>query len=972
MDCKVSVSVRVRPKLENVHAHRTQEERYALECCTRLSDTTICLSEQKGKDTKSHVFCFDNVYDKDNTQEDVYEDTALELVDAALQGHFATILAYGQTGSGKTFTVLGAVRSNPLGDDILIPETGLLLRAFKDLIAFRDKQRKKVHMTFTLSVIEIYCDDTRDLLGDNADAKLKVVLHDVNMYIPDLRTCEIKTIADVMKWYKVAMSRRVSRATQCNDQSSRSHAIFTIDIFQQEITAENPTPVPLPELLAAKDAAMQSTQGQYAGLYTLNFPMPKPGPAVVFSKIVLADLAGSEKAKKSESKGQAFEEMVKINASLTSLGNVVHSLYTQAKHIPYRDSKLTILLRSAFASSNSRVALVANVSPTNITFEETLSTLYFANKVKQMKVAANSALDIKLENEYLMTLKYSEEIASDMRIAAELHDFRPRIRATPSCGLVVAPFFTSKRAGSMTPQVKAQREAGIAKCAQTWSRQVQQLQEDRRKRRDKELQDIFKQHKASEVEAFHRLVKERHEKIALEDRDMEENRRGTAEDEKEYKEEIQKTEKLDYAAQEAKLVQRQKELTAKLSEACARLQTLETENKGKIAAFRKENESVEKEWEDFEEQCHRRDKRFNEDKRFFEACTSHRRAQSDYYAFKGSNVKLFESTLKLKIQSERTEALLWMRGVVLDIVHKSCVKSDITTGRPSGASATKADGGPMAGSLTRSNSIVSAQSFQRRRGTSVYDSPTIMSDIIAYLQAGSTVFKYGKSGIPRYRHMFISPRLQANKQVEYVIQWESSNNVTEADRAAGKGIEVSMIKDIILGQTTKVFKRARERCVDDSQHTNYYLSFSILYIKKQSQRSLNIIVEAVPEFEAWVLGLSHLARKTPVWGEAMQVDPKEALQLSEPEFTMCRLSHVRPAVYLQIKDQLKNKRRELTRGELRTLLPVDFFRASAMWEMLVKQGVLSETASTLMPPPSASRSASRSTTPVAPPTPVSK
>ena len=146
---------------------------------------------------------------------------------------------------------------------------------------------------------------------------------------------------------------------------------------------------------------------------------------------MLTDLAGSERVKRSGVEGKAMQEAQAINKSLSALGNVVNGLYMESKHIPYRDSKLTRLLRRSFVDPGSRILLITNLSPTGNSFGESLSSLRFADRVKGLKAAAISAGDVVAEQEFLERLRVSEQIAADVRIAQGATEYkiqRPRTR----------------------------------------------------------------------------------------------------------------------------------------------------------------------------------------------------------------------------------------------------------------------------------------------------------------------------------------------------------------------------------------------------------------------------------------------------------------------------------------------------------------------------------------------------------------
>ena len=466
---KVFVAVRVRPKLDSAMNATHAAERYHPEAATRIGEDGLRITEgpAKGKDSKTNMFTFDAVFDKDSSQDEVYEATTLELVDRVLCGCNATVITYGQTGSGKTFTVLGAVNTNPLMHDVVVPETGLFLRAIRDMLHYRDKHADTHNVAITLSVVEVYLDTVRDLLGRDATAAIRLSVDNDTVTIPDLTVKTIGSLRDAVAVYKAATARRVSRATDSNDTSSRSHALFIVDFYQQAVSQAGDDATSVDEFIAARDKALtkpglalQAAQalaatfppGSVASQLppgSLVFPvMTKGRPPASCGRLVLTDLAGSEKMKTVNAKGDALEEMKKINGSLTCLGNVVHALFEGAKHVPYRDTKLTLILRNSFASPDARVCLIANVSPTALSFDETLSTLFFANKVKAMKAPVAGGGDaLKLESDTLALLRTVDELAGDLRIvrAAQPDDLPPTL---PACRLYARDGATPGRAST--------------------------------------------------------------------------------------------------------------------------------------------------------------------------------------------------------------------------------------------------------------------------------------------------------------------------------------------------------------------------------------------------------------------------------------------------------------------------------------------------------------------------------------------
>lgn len=438
MSKRINVSIRVRPVLKNSSASAThQAEKFELMAVKKMGDGGILVEEQKpGQVCRSQQYTFDSVFDGDTTQLDLYEEGVIDLVDGALIGHSATVIAYGQTGSGKTHTMLGEVKPNPLEDDLLTPNSGVLLRILSDLLEFKARKSKNTHVVIGLSCVEIYQEKIRDLFGgkdleaDPPEIKCQIIGETVLM--PGLILTEVSSMMSVFNELQMAIGRRQSRATDSNATSSRSHCIFQIDILQQ--SHRSPLPPTLDAIQAhfqrvAKTSSSASGHSKAAAsplggadgggekdFAGITFKVPGNKEPVKFSRILVCDLAGSEKTDKSNVTGLGFKEATAINTSLTALGNVVHSLYHGASHIKYRDSNLTSLLMPAFAQDTSRVLLLAHCSPTQLTYDESISTLNFANKVKAAKVSSSMSEVDNFIPEFLESLKVHDAYTADLRI----------------------------------------------------------------------------------------------------------------------------------------------------------------------------------------------------------------------------------------------------------------------------------------------------------------------------------------------------------------------------------------------------------------------------------------------------------------------------------------------------------------------------------------------------------------------------
>jgi kinesin family protein 18/19 len=287
--------------------------------------------------TRERHYDFDHVFGPKSTQEEVYETVAKPLVDVVLSGFNATVFAYGQTGSGKTHTMLGSEDS-----------PGIMCRTLDDLFQFSCKST-----TFTVSFIELYNEEIRDLLnpgavsgsGPGLDLREDPVRGPQVAGVKEVRT---NTTAAVMQLVAKGNSRRRTEGTAANPVSSRSHAVLQVICEQM-----------------GKDGG-----GRGNGLMKC-------------SKLSLIDLAGSERAAKTENRGQRLVEGAKINRSLLALGNCINALGKKGMYVNYRDSRLTRLLKDSLGG-NTRTAMIAHCSPSASSFEETLNTLKYAHRARSI------------------------------------------------------------------------------------------------------------------------------------------------------------------------------------------------------------------------------------------------------------------------------------------------------------------------------------------------------------------------------------------------------------------------------------------------------------------------------------------------------------------------------------------------------------------------------------------------------------
>jgi kinesin family protein 5 len=288
-----------------------------------------------------------------------------------LEGFNGTVLAYGQTSSGKTYTMQGP--------DILdAQQQGIIPRMVKTVFEKIDGASEDIEFTVKISMIEIYMEKIKDLL-DPTKTNLKVHEDkDKGLYIADVKETYVGEDLEIFEVMKVGNENRAIGATDMNKQSSRSHSIFIMTITQRN----------------SSDFSTKT------------------------GKLYLVDLAGSEKVGKTGAKGQTLDEAKTINKSLTALGLVINAL-TDGKslHVPYRDSKLTRVLQESLGG-NSKTCLIITCSPSLFNEAETISTLRFGKRAKQIKNKPKINKEMSFSEMKQMLERVEKELAEkDLRIA---------------------------------------------------------------------------------------------------------------------------------------------------------------------------------------------------------------------------------------------------------------------------------------------------------------------------------------------------------------------------------------------------------------------------------------------------------------------------------------------------------------------------------------------------------------------------
>ncbi|XP_019816362.2 kinesin-like protein KIF21A isoform X10 [Bos indicus] len=366
-ESSVRVAVRIRPQLAK----------------ERIEGCHICTSVTPGEPQvflgKDKAFTFDYVFDIDSQQEQIYIQCIEKLIEGCFEGYNATVFAYGQTGAGKTYTMGTGFDVN-----IIEEEQGIISRAVKHL--FKSIEEKK-HTSIknglpppdfkvNAQFLELYNEEVLDLFDTtrDIDAKTKksnIRIHEDSaggIYTVGVTTRTVNTESEMMQCLKLGALSRTTASTQMNVQSSRSHAIFTIHLCQTRMCPQIDAEI-------ATDNKVISESSQMNEFETLT------------AKFHFVDLAGSERLKRTGATGERAKEGISINCGLLALGNVISALGDKSKratHVPYRDSKLTRLLQDSLGG-NSQTIMIACVSPSDRDFMETLNTLKYANRARNIK-----------------------------------------------------------------------------------------------------------------------------------------------------------------------------------------------------------------------------------------------------------------------------------------------------------------------------------------------------------------------------------------------------------------------------------------------------------------------------------------------------------------------------------------------------------------------------------------------------------
>ncbi|XP_056895773.1 kinesin-like protein KIF1B isoform X19 [Takifugu flavidus] len=410
----VKVAVRVRP-------FNSREMNMEAKCIIHMQGNSTTIANPKAPKEPAKNFSFDYSYWSHTTTEDpnfasqnrVYNDIGKEMLQHAFEGYNVCIFAYGQTGAGKSYTMMGKQEEG---------QEGIIPMLCEDLFEKINGETNKEGLSYSVEVsyMEIYCERVRDLLNPKNKGNLRVREHPLmGPYVEDLSKLAVTSYTDIADLMDAGNKARTVAATNMNETSSRSHAVFTIVFTQKKHDSET-------------DLSTEKV-----------------------SKISLVDLAGSERADSTGAKGTRLKEGANINKSLTTLGKVISALAEVSKKkkktdfIPYRDSVLTWLLRENLGG-NSRTAMVAALSPADVNYDETLSTLRYADRAKNIK--CNAVINEDPNNKLVRDLKDEVSRLKELLRAQGLGD----ILDTPLGSLTASP-----SSGSLSSQVGLQSVTSI-------------------------------------------------------------------------------------------------------------------------------------------------------------------------------------------------------------------------------------------------------------------------------------------------------------------------------------------------------------------------------------------------------------------------------------------------------------------------------------------------------------------------------
>lgn len=365
---------------------------------------THCMSNNNARAVgrvREHRFVFDRLFDETAAQEDVYSNTTRPLLGSVLDGYNATVFAYGATGCGKTHTISG----NPQAPGIIFLTMKELFDRISDL-----KDTRTIDVS--LSYLEIYNETIKDLL-EPSDKRLTLREDsDHRIIVSNLSTHKPENVEAVMDMILHGNKNRTVSPTEANETSSRSHAVLQINVVQKNRTAS------LTE-------------------------------AHTFATLSIIDLAGSERASATKNRGDRLIEGANINKSLLALGNCINALCDPRRrnHVPYRDSKLTRLLKFSLGG-NCKTVMIVCISPSSRHYDETLNTLKYADRAKKIKTKV-------IRNEHNLNRHVGSYLKMITEQKAEIEELRKRESRAVSQALSQAKRVNDRALESLSEAIRS-------------------------------------------------------------------------------------------------------------------------------------------------------------------------------------------------------------------------------------------------------------------------------------------------------------------------------------------------------------------------------------------------------------------------------------------------------------------------------------------------------------------------------------
>lgn len=431
----VKVAVRCRPLSQK---EKDKSEQQIVQVDNKYSEISISNPSKPGEAKR---FTFDFTYSPNCSQKDLYDQCAFDLVESVIQGYNGTIFAYGQTGTGKTHTMIGLKTEE---------DKGIIPRTFEHIFKII-QSTENTDFLVSCSMLEIYNEEIRDLLSSNTKKKLKLgEKQGEGFFAKDLSLIDMHSSAECLKMLNMGSSKRTTIDTNMNDTSSRSHCIFTLVIETSRY---------------CEDGRKDIRRG----------------------KLNLVDLAGSERQKKTGATGQTLIEGTNINLSLIYLGKVISSLVNGEKHIPYRDSNLTKLLQDSLGG-NTKTIMIANIGPAQSNFDESMSTLRYANQAKNIKCKPKINQDPK-----------------DAKLR-EIQDEISKLKETLA--------LLMKRDGNI--DLSKLNNLGIKEMTEEINNRLKDEYAKEKEKYNKKLNDIYESKKITEKERETLLIKHKEEEQKLE------------------------------------------------------------------------------------------------------------------------------------------------------------------------------------------------------------------------------------------------------------------------------------------------------------------------------------------------------------------------------------------------------------------------------------------------------------------------